>query len=74
MGGFMTDETFKRAKSIIKADLKRHGVKNRGLEEALATTILLIGQDAYREGEREGKRLAIACITHEMEMLVRNNV
>jgi hypothetical protein len=70
----MTDETFKRAKSMIKADLKRHGVKNKNLEEALTTTILLIGQDAYREGEEQGIRMSIASIAHEMERLVRNKV
>jgi hypothetical protein len=74
MGGFMTDAIFDRAKRMIRADLKKHGVKNKRLQDDLITAFLLIGQDAYREGENEGKRLAIACITHGMERLVRSNV
>ncbi len=70
----MTDATFERAKSIIKADLKRHGVKNKKLEDALATTILLIGNDVYSEGMKDGKAHAIACITDGMERLVRRTL
>ncbi len=70
----MTEATFDRAKRMIRADLKKHGVKNKKLEEELVASILLIGQDAYNEGIETGKVHAIACITEGMERLVRRTL
>jgi hypothetical protein len=50
----MTQETFDRAKRMIKADLKRHGIKNRKLEDALLLIMESMAEDAYFNGQMNG--------------------
>jgi hypothetical protein len=39
---------------MIKADLKRHGIKNRKLEDALLLIMESMAEDAYFNGQMNG--------------------